>query len=107
MNSFATNEKFVQGILSLLGWSWSFSLGDRGRFLAASSISSTITIVPWVTVATGHVRTTRNNCVKRAWPCSQVENTMKRRKEIQKMIPEAGKADPKRVVFVRQQSPAA
>ena len=59
VNAIAINEKLVQGILPLLGRSWSFSLGGRDRFLAASSVSSsTITIVSRITVTTGHNRAT-------------------------------------------------
>lgn len=57
MDALATNEKLIQGILPLLGWSWSFSLGGRDRLLPASSVSSSaITVVSCVTIATGHSR---------------------------------------------------
>ena len=90
MNALATNEKLVQGILPLLRWSWSVSLGSRDRFLAASSVSSsTITIVSWVTVATGHSRATGNMFVKPGLAHSRECDGQRKRKET---IPKVGKA---------------
>ena len=82
MDALAINEKFVQGFLPWLGWSWSFSLGERGRFLAASVSSSTITIVSWVTVATVHSRTTRDDLCDVNLALLTAENAMERRKKI-------------------------